>query len=92
MMAPVVSPDLASRGPAWVADQQATMAELEIELRWRLYVEGEHLIVGVPAEALADCISKFCASIQRSPDVILAGDLEHQMTKARLLHGNGRVG
>ena len=91
-MAPVVSPiwhrgvqrgSLISRPP---------MAELEIELRWRLYVEGEHLIVGVPAEALADCISKFCASIQRSPDVILAGDLEHQMTKARLLHGNGRVG
>jgi len=91
-MTPVISPDLASRGPACVVDEQSTMAELEVEVRWRLHVEGEHLIVGVPAEASTDCISKFCASIQGSPDIVLAGDLEHQVTKARRLESDSRVG
>ena len=77
--------------PVRVVDLATTPAEFDFEPGGRLRIEGEHVIIGVPAECTGDRHASLESAIVCVPHVIHCDDLQHEMMDV-LRHRRGCEG
>ena len=65
-----------------VVDFESLATEFDVEPAGRLHVEGQHLVVDVPAERRRHRHLAAQRTVQAQPDVVGFADLDHQMHDA----------